>query len=62
MPHEENRILYYAAVFLIIVLIAGALGFFNVSAISSEIAWILFVVFIILFIASLIFGRRRPRV
>ncbi|MGH8117255.1 MAG: DUF1328 domain-containing protein [Rhodanobacteraceae bacterium] len=54
--------LYYAAVFLIIVLIAGALGFFNVSAISSEIAWILFVVFIILFIASLIFGRRRPRV
>ncbi|MGH8111319.1 MAG: DUF1328 domain-containing protein [Rhodanobacteraceae bacterium] len=62
VPHEENRMLYYAVVFLIVALIAGALGLFHVSAISSEIAWILFIVFIILFIVSLIFGRRRPRV
>ncbi len=46
--------------FLIIALVAGALGIYPVEALGTNIAWILFVVFIILFVASLIFGRRRP--
>jgi uncharacterized membrane protein YtjA (UPF0391 family) len=47
-----------ALVFLIVALIAGALGLFPVAAVSSEIAWILFVVFLILFAVSLVFGGR----
>jgi uncharacterized membrane protein YtjA (UPF0391 family) len=55
--------LRWAVIFLIIALIAGALGFFRTSHISSEIAWILFVVFLILFIVSVVFGGlRRPPV
>ena len=48
-----------AIVFLVIALLAGALGLFHVEAISSQIAWILFVVFLILFVVSLVFGRWR---
>jgi uncharacterized membrane protein YtjA (UPF0391 family) len=44
--------------FLVIALIAGALGLGGVAWMSSEIAWILFVVFIILFVVSLVVGRR----
>jgi uncharacterized membrane protein YtjA (UPF0391 family) len=59
--HEENPMLYYAIVFLIIALVAGFFGFFGIAGLAGTIAKILFVIFIILFIASLIFGRR-PRV
>jgi uncharacterized membrane protein YtjA (UPF0391 family) len=52
--------LRWAVVFLIIALIAGALGLFRASFIASEISWILFVVFLILFVVSLILGRGRP--
>ena len=45
--------------FLIVALIAGALGMFRVEAISSEIAWVLFVVFLVLFVVSLLFGGTR---
>lgn len=45
-----------AIVFLVVALIAGALGLFHVEAVSSQIAWILFVVFLILFLVSLVFG------
>jgi uncharacterized membrane protein YtjA (UPF0391 family) len=55
--------LRWAIVFLIVALIAGALGFYHVSDLSSNIAWILFVIFLILFVVSLIFGGfRRPPV
>ena len=52
--------LRWALLFLIIALIAGALGLFKAEFIASEIAWILFVVFLILFVISLVLGRRRP--
>jgi uncharacterized membrane protein YtjA (UPF0391 family) len=51
--------LRWAIVFLVIALIAGALGLYNVSGAASQIAWILFVVFLILFVVSLIFGGVR---
>ena len=52
--------LRWAIVFLIIALVAGALGLSGASFIASEIAWILFVVFLILFVVSLVLGRGRP--
>lgn len=51
--------LYYAIVFLIIALIAGALGFGGIAGASVGIAKILFMIFIILFVATLIFGGIR---
>lgn len=51
--------LYYAIVFLIIALIAGVLGFGGIAGASVGIAKILFTFFIILFVATLIFGGIR---
>jgi uncharacterized membrane protein YtjA (UPF0391 family) len=49
--------LYYALMFLLIGLVAGALGLFGVAAIASQIAWVLFLVGIILLVAHLVTGR-----
>jgi uncharacterized membrane protein YtjA (UPF0391 family) len=50
--------LYYAIVFLVIALVAGALGFFAISGTAAWIAKVLFVVFLVLFVISLVRGRR----
>ncbi len=50
--------LHYAIVFLIIALIAGALGFFAVAGTAAWIAKILFVVFLVLFLVSLMTGKK----
>jgi uncharacterized membrane protein YtjA (UPF0391 family) len=55
---KENNMLQLALLFLVIALIAGALGLFNAAVVSSQIAWTLFVVFLILFVVSLVLGRR----
>jgi uncharacterized membrane protein YtjA (UPF0391 family) len=52
--------LSWAITFLIIALIALALGFGGVAGLSMDIAWILFVVFIVLFLVSLVAPRFRP--
>jgi len=49
--------LQLAIVFLIIALVAAVLGVSGVAAVSSQIAWALCVVFLILFVVSLLFGR-----
>ena len=49
--------LYYALVFLIIGLIAGALGIYGVAAIASQIAWVLFLIGVVLLAVHLISGR-----
>jgi len=46
-----------ALLFLLIALIAGALGVYPVEVIGSQIAWVFFVVFLILFAVSLVAGR-----
>ena len=51
--------LYYALVFLIVGLVAGALGLFGVAAVASQIAWLLFLVGIILLVVHLVTGRAR---
>ena len=52
--------LRWAVIFLIISLVAGLLGIYPVAGLAREIAWILFVVFLILFLVSLVMGRRGP--
>jgi uncharacterized membrane protein YtjA (UPF0391 family) len=49
--------LYYALVFLIVGLIAGALGLFGVAAIAGQIAWILFLIGVVLLVIHLVTGR-----
>jgi uncharacterized membrane protein YtjA (UPF0391 family) len=48
--------LYWALLFLIVAIIAGVFGFGLVAGTSWAIAKVLFFVFLVLFIASLIFG------
>jgi len=51
----------WALTFLIIALIAAVLGFGGIAGLSVEIAKIIFVVAIILFLISAIFGLLRGR-
>lgn len=46
--------LYYALVFLLIAILAGVFGFGGIAIASAGIAKILFFVFIVLFLVSLI--------
>jgi uncharacterized membrane protein YtjA (UPF0391 family) len=50
--------LYYALVFLIVGLVAGALGLFGIAAIAGQIAWVLFLIGVVLIIVHMISGRR----
>ena len=52
--------LYYALVFLVIGLIAGALGLFGVAAVATQISWILFLIGIILLVIHLVRGHAPP--
>jgi uncharacterized membrane protein YtjA (UPF0391 family) len=54
--------LYYAAVFLVIALIAALFGFGGIAVGAVEIAKILFFIFLLLFVVSLVVGlmRRGP--
>ena len=52
--------LYWAAVFLVVALIAALLGFTGIAGISMNIAWILFVVGLILAVIFFVMGRRPP--
>jgi uncharacterized membrane protein YtjA (UPF0391 family) len=54
----ENSMIYYALVFLIVGLVAGALGLAGVAAVASQIAWVLFLIGIVLLVLHLAAGRR----
>jgi uncharacterized membrane protein YtjA (UPF0391 family) len=49
-------VLYWAVVFLIIAIIAAVFGFGAIAGTAAGIAKILFFIFIVLFVISLIFG------
>lgn len=49
--------LRWSLAFLLIALIAGFLGFFGVEGLAMWFARVLFGIFLILFVISLIFGR-----
>jgi len=50
--------LYYALVFLIVGLIAGALGIYGVAAVAGQIAYVLFLIGVVFLVIHLIGGRR----
>ncbi len=52
--------LYYALVFLIVGLIAGALGLAGIAAVAGQIAWVLFLIGIVLIVIHLASGRGAP--
>lgn len=53
--------LNYAVVFLIIALVAALFGFTGIAAGAVEIAKILFFIFLLLFVASLVVGMMRRK-
>jgi uncharacterized membrane protein YtjA (UPF0391 family) len=60
--HNKNRevfMLSWTLIFLIVAVIAGALGFTGVAGAAVGIARVLFTIFIILFLATLVFGLVR---
>jgi uncharacterized membrane protein YtjA (UPF0391 family) len=53
--------LYYALIFLVVALIAGALGFGVIAFAAAGIAKILFFIFLIMFVVSLLMHAGRGR-
>ena len=53
--------LRWSLIFLVVALIAGVFGFFDVAGTSYMIAKVLFFVFLVLFVVSLVAGNRSPR-
>ena len=54
--------LHYALIFLVVGLIAAALGLSGVAGVATQISWVLFLIAIILFVVHLVGGRRTPPV
>ena len=53
--------LRWAIAFLVIALIAAVMGFTTLEGMAAWAAKITFMVFLVLFVVSLIFGNRTPR-
>ena len=51
--------LHWALTFLIVALVAALLGFTDIAAAAAGIAKVLFYIFLVLFLASLLFGLMR---
>jgi uncharacterized membrane protein YtjA (UPF0391 family) len=49
--------LYYALVFLLVGLVAGALGLAGIVAVALQISWVLFLIGIVLLVIHLVSGR-----
>jgi uncharacterized membrane protein YtjA (UPF0391 family) len=58
LQQNSTAMLGYTILFLIIALIAGTLGFGVIAGTAATIAKVLFILFLILFVASLFRGRR----
>jgi len=53
--------LRWAILFLVVALVAALFGFGGVASVGIDAARILFFVFLILFVVSLVMGNRTPR-
>ena len=51
--------LYWALVFFIIALVAAVLGFGGIAAVATDMARILFFIFLVMFLATLVLGLVR---
>jgi uncharacterized membrane protein YtjA (UPF0391 family) len=56
----EAQMFSWAVIFFIIAIVAGLFGFVGVAGTATNIAWILFVVGLILAIVFMVMGRRPP--
>jgi len=54
--------LSWSLTFLIVAILAGLFGFWGVAGLATDIAKVLFFLFLIAFAVSLVLGRRRPSV
>src|SRR5690606_33242189 len=62
--HNNTRradMLGWTLLFLVVAIVAGVLGFGGIAGTAVGIAKILFFVFLVLFVVSLVLGRRGPR-
>lgn len=59
---KEVQMFGWALIFLVVGIIALVLGFTGVAGLAMDIAWILFVIGVILFVVFLVLGKRKPRV
>lgn len=55
----DQNMLYWALVFFIVALVAGVLGFGGIAAAATDIARILFFIFLVIFLVTLILGLVR---
>lgn len=62
MYWRDLTMIGWAATFLIIGIIAGVLGFTGIAGTAVNIAWILFVVGLVLAVLFALIGRRPPSV
>ena len=51
--------LYWALVFFIVALVAGVLGFGGIAAVATDMARVLFFIFLVMFLATLVLGLVR---
>lgn len=56
----QELMLKFSILFLLVAIIAGAFGFGGIAGTSAWIAQVLFVIFLILFAVSFLFGRQAP--
>lgn len=50
--------LYWAFVFLVVALVAGALGFGGIAGTAADVSRVLFGIFVVLFVVGLVLGLR----
>lgn len=55
-PGKEVRMLKWAAIFFVIAIVAAVFGFGGIAAGATEIAKILFFIFLVVFVVTLIMG------
>jgi uncharacterized membrane protein YtjA (UPF0391 family) len=56
---KETPMLRWAVTFFIIAIIAAVFGFGGIAAAATDMARILFFIFLVLFVIALFFGRRQ---
>jgi uncharacterized membrane protein YtjA (UPF0391 family) len=57
-PAGGTIVIAWAATFLILAIVAGVLGFTGIAGVATNIAWILFLVGLILAVVFALSGRR----
>src|SRR4029453_6701938 len=60
--NAEAQMFSWAVVFFIIAIVAGLFGFVGIAGTATHIAWVLFVIGLILAIVFMVLGRRPPPV